>query len=97
VSCPIRPQPLTTPFSPSGRLRSTTLLTFCLGLGGDLNDFSQKPIDEAIANLEIGASPPTPALPPEPDEWMRRLGTVPLQFRPGERCSTTRAPTSSAC
>ena len=61
------------------------LLTFRLGLGGDLNDFSQKPIDEAIANLEIGAGPPAPALPPEPDEWIRRLGTVPLQFQPGER------------
>jgi len=61
------------------------LLTFRLGLGGDLNDFSQKPIDEAIANLEIGAGPPAPALPPEPDEWIRRLGTVPLQCQPGER------------
>ena len=61
------------------------LLTFRLGLGGDFTDFSPKPIDEAIANLEIGAGPPAPAVPPEPDEWIRRLGTVPLQYQPGAR------------
>lgn len=61
------------------------LLTFRLGLGGDFTDFRAKPIDEAIAKLEIAAGPPQPALPPEPDEWIRRLGTVPLQYQPGER------------
>jgi CubicO group peptidase (beta-lactamase class C family) len=61
------------------------LLTFRLGLGGDFTDFTPKPIDEAIAKLEILTGPPAPALPPEPDEWIRRIGTVPLQYQPGER------------
>src|SRR4029450_10496171 len=30
-------------------------------------------------------APPAPAGPPEPDEWMRRLGTLPLEYQPGER------------
>lgn len=61
------------------------LLTFRLGLGGDFSDWSPKPIDDAIAALGLGAGPPAPATPPAPDEWIRRLGTVPLQFQPGER------------
>jgi len=29
--------------------------------------------------------PPVPPTPHAPDEWMRRLGTLPLMFQPGER------------
>ena len=29
--------------------------------------------------------PPKPQTPPAPDEWMRRLGTLPLMHQPGER------------
>lgn len=61
------------------------LLTFRLGLGGDFADWSPKPIDDAMAKLELSAGPPAPALPPEPDEWIRRFGSVPLQYQPGER------------
>jgi CubicO group peptidase (beta-lactamase class C family) len=61
------------------------LLTFRLGLGGDFTDFTPKPIDEAIGALGLGAGPPAPAVPPPPDEWARRLGTVPLMYQPGER------------
>ena len=61
------------------------VLTFRLGWGGDFADFRPKPIDEAIAALELGMGPPQPALPPPPDEWMRRMGSVPLQYQPGTR------------
>ena len=35
--------------------------------------------------LELGAGPPEPQVPPPPDEWMRRLSTLPLLYQPGER------------
>ena len=61
------------------------LLTFRLGWGGDFTDFTRKPFDDAVAALELGVGPPQPAVPPPPDEWMRRMGTLPLQYQPGER------------
>ena len=33
----------------------------------------------------MGSGPPEPQTPPEPDEWMRRLATLPLVYQPGER------------
>jgi CubicO group peptidase (beta-lactamase class C family) len=33
----------------------------------------------------MGSGPPEPQVPPEPDEWMRRLSTLPLLYQPGER------------
>ena len=38
-----------------------------------------------MGELELGAGPPEPQVPPEPDEWMRRLSTLPLLYQPGER------------
>src|SRR2546429_65508 len=32
-----------------------------------------------------GGRPPSPAGPPEPDEWLRRFGTLPLIHQPGEQ------------
>jgi CubicO group peptidase (beta-lactamase class C family) len=58
------------------------LLTFRLGFGGY---FGPSPINELAASLELSVGPPQPALPPEPDEWMRRFGTLPLMAQPGER------------
>ena len=29
--------------------------------------------------------PPMPRVPPAPDEWMRRFGTLPLMYQPGEK------------
>src|SRR5262249_35645829 len=34
---------------------------------------------------QIGMGPPNPATMPAPDEWIRRLGTLPLMYQPGER------------
>jgi len=58
------------------------LLTFRMGFGGY---FGPCPINDAAAPLQLGVGPPAPALPPEPDEWMRRFSTLPLMCQPGER------------
>ena len=60
------------------------LLTFTLGYG---YLFSEKPspVDEAIARLGLAPGPPRPSDRPPPDEFMRRLGSLPLLFQPGER------------
>jgi CubicO group peptidase (beta-lactamase class C family) len=61
------------------------LLTFRLGLGMDFAATGPQPVLTAMAELGLGVGPPAPAGPPEPGEWMRRLGTLPLAHQPGER------------
>ena len=62
------------------------LLTFRLGLGMLFGPPDVYPIQKAIADLEIpGFGPPQQATPHGPDEWMRRLATLPLMYQPGER------------
>jgi len=58
------------------------LLTFRMGFGGY---FGPCPVNEAAAPLQLSVGPPQPALPPAPDEWMRRFSTLPLMCQPGER------------
>ena len=60
------------------------LLTFCLGFG-ILMAPGTTPITSAMANLKLGQGPPAPSIPPVPDEWIRRLGTLPLMHQPGEK------------
>jgi len=61
------------------------LLTFRMGLGGDFTFSSPQPVMAAMGELGLGTGAPAPAGPPEPDEWARRLGTLPLEYQPGER------------
>jgi CubicO group peptidase (beta-lactamase class C family) len=62
------------------------LLTFRLGLGVLMRRPDSTPIQRAEAELELRTfGPPVPPTPHAPDEWMRRLGTLPLMFQPGER------------
>jgi CubicO group peptidase (beta-lactamase class C family) len=61
------------------------VLTFRLGLGMDFTAPWPQPLLEAMSELGLGAGPPEPQGPPEPDEWMRRLSTLPLLYQPGER------------
>lgn len=62
------------------------LLTLRLGLGYIMDpgagDF---PIQQAIAAQELMQGPTRPQAPPPPDEWMRRVGSLPLAHQPGER------------
>ena len=43
------------------------------------------PILKAASEQQIGMGPPSPSTLPAPDEWMRRLGRLPLMHQPGER------------
>ena len=62
------------------------VLTFRLGYGMDMEHWDRpQPVLTRAAELELGDGPPRPAGAPAPDEWMRRLGTLPLVHQPGER------------
>jgi CubicO group peptidase (beta-lactamase class C family) len=62
------------------------LLTFRCGMGILLAPPDTYPIQRQIAALGLpGFGPPDPASRMTPDEWMRRLGTLPLMAQPGER------------
>jgi CubicO group peptidase (beta-lactamase class C family) len=61
------------------------LLTFRLGLGMDFDAPWPQPLLEEMARLGLGSGPPEPRTPPAPDEWIRRLATLPLLYQPGER------------
>jgi CubicO group peptidase (beta-lactamase class C family) len=58
------------------------VLTSTFGLGMDMTVIGT-PIMNAV--FEQGLTPNLPEPMPEPDEWMRRLGTLPLMYQPGER------------
>jgi CubicO group peptidase (beta-lactamase class C family) len=60
------------------------LLTFRMGLGY-LFPMEQIPIHAAVAELGLGPGAPRPSADPAPEEFMRRLSTLPLFFHPGER------------
>ena len=62
------------------------LLTCRCGLGILPAPPDTYPIQREIAALQlIGFGPPDPAYPTAPDEWLQRLGTLPLMAQPGER------------
>jgi len=61
------------------------LLTFRMGIGIVMAAPDSTPILRAMSGQLLGQGPPTPAMTPEPDEWMRRLGALPLMHQPGER------------
>ena len=61
------------------------VLTFRLGFGLIVGSPDAYPILKAANELEIMTALPNPPAPHTPDEWMRRLGTLPLMHQPGER------------
>jgi len=62
------------------------LLTFRMGLGIVMGPPGGLPIERAVRELEIvGFGPPNPSMPHGPDDWMRRLATLPLMHQPGEK------------
>lgn len=65
------------------------LLTFTFGFGVTFDMFTGPapwPIVEAVGRLGLATfGPPEPAVPPEPNTWIARLGSLPLIAQPGER------------
>ena len=60
------------------------LLTFRMGFGIVMAPPGTYPIQSAMTEQLLGQGPPSPATVPAPDEWIRRLGTLPLMGQPGE-------------
>ncbi|NUR93851.1 MAG: beta-lactamase family protein [Kribbellaceae bacterium] len=58
------------------------VLTSTFGLGMDMTSLGTPIMNEVFAK---GLTPNLPEPMPEQDEWMRRLGTLPLMHQPGER------------
>jgi CubicO group peptidase (beta-lactamase class C family) len=61
------------------------LLTFRMGFGQMMAPPDAYPILKAASEQQIGMGPPNPAVMPAPDEWMRRLSSLPLMHQPGEK------------
>ncbi|MFL5700553.1 MAG: serine hydrolase domain-containing protein [Ktedonobacteraceae bacterium] len=61
------------------------LLTFRMGFGQMMAPPDAYPILKAASEQQIGMGPPSPSMLPAPDEWMRRLGRLPLMHQPGEK------------
>jgi len=61
------------------------LLTCRCGLGFVPSPAQDYPVLGRIAELQLlGFGPPDPSSPLGPDEWLRRLGSLPLMAQPGE-------------
>jgi len=61
------------------------LLTFTMGFGVLFTPTGEYPILKAANEQQIGMMPPRRQVQLDPDEWIRRLGTLPLMSQPGER------------
>jgi CubicO group peptidase (beta-lactamase class C family) len=63
------------------------LLTFRMGHGMIFEPVFQPPIPiiTAAEELQLTMAQPDPRTPHPPDEWIRRFGTLPLMWQPGER------------
>ena len=67
------------------------LLTFRLGFGIVMVPPGTYPIQRAAAELRIRMGPPLPQEQPAPDEWIRRLGTLPLDVSAGRAVAVRHA------
>ncbi len=61
------------------------LLTFRMGFGQMMALPDAYPILKAANEKQIGMGPPSPDMMPAPNEWIQRLGELPLMHQPGER------------
>jgi CubicO group peptidase (beta-lactamase class C family) len=59
------------------------LLTFVWGLGAIMAPPGQYPIQRALEEAGLMHGPGNPQI--EPDEWMKRLGSLPLAYQPGDK------------
>jgi CubicO group peptidase (beta-lactamase class C family) len=75
--------PLTDTVPASRPVTVRDLLTFVWGFGMVIAPPGTYPIQRATDDLQLGQGAPDPVVPPAPDEWIRRLGTLPLLHQPG--------------
>lgn len=69
---------------PAGRtIKVRDLLSFTSGFGQLYGPPHKYPILQESLELGIRMGPPAPELQPEPDEWLRRLASLPLMQQPG--------------
>jgi CubicO group peptidase (beta-lactamase class C family) len=61
------------------------LLTLRMGLGYIMAPSSAYPIQQAVNEQQLLQGPPKPQTLPAPDEWIRRVATLPLMHQPGEK------------
>ena len=63
------------------------LLTFRMGHGLIFEPTFDPPIPivNAARDLQLVMGPPDPRTPHDPDEWIKRFGSLPLMYQPGER------------
>jgi CubicO group peptidase (beta-lactamase class C family) len=62
------------------------LLTYCMGFGSVMGMPNTYPIQKLIREYRIGGDGPMlPTQAPGMEEWLRRLGSLPLLAQPGER------------
>lgn len=65
------------------------LLTFTFGFGMHVGMFTAEtpwPITVAATEAQLATlGPPDPKTPPDANEWIKRLGSLPLMAQPGER------------
>jgi CubicO group peptidase (beta-lactamase class C family) len=60
------------------------LLTLRMGIGYVMAP-GHHPIQKVLKEYNLLQGPPKPQMQSDPDEWMRRVGTLPLMYQPGER------------
>jgi len=69
---------------PAGRpITLRDLLTFVWGLGAIMAPPGQYPIQRALEEADLMPGPGGPSI--KPDEWMKRLGSLPLAYQPGDK------------
>jgi CubicO group peptidase (beta-lactamase class C family) len=61
------------------------LLTFRMGFGLVMTSPDRCPILKAAMEKQVAVAMPAPGTMVNPDEWIRRLGTLPLMHQPGEK------------
>jgi CubicO group peptidase (beta-lactamase class C family) len=77
--------PLNETFPAKRPITVRDLLTFRMGFGIVFAPPRTYPIQKAMDDLQLGQGPPNPSNFPSPEEWIKRLGTLPLMHQPGEK------------